>query len=74
MVEEAVTIPWTTGRGNKCAVKPKDVFLVRLTVYINWDKNAMDFTMKTSSFERVVMKLFAIIEKPLFERFVNPCP
>ena len=75
MVEEDVTVPWTTGRGKKCAVKPKDAFLMGLTVlkhYSAWDKHAMDFSLKTSRFEKMIMKLFTIIEKPLFQRFIHP--
>ncbi|KAJ0405907.1 hypothetical protein ATCC90586_005852 [Pythium insidiosum] len=75
LVEQPVVEAWTTGRGKKCAIKPKDAFLMALCVlkfYSTWDKHALDFGMKTSTFEKMIVKMFSILEKPLKDRFIKP--
>jgi hypothetical protein len=51
IVQAPLTVAWTTGRGNKSKVAPKDAFFMTLCVlkhYSTWDKHAMDFSINPS--------------------------
>lgn len=75
IVEGTVTARWATGRGKKNKVKAKDAFMMALCVlkhYSHWDKHALDFNLKTSTFEKMIMKMFSIIEHPLCDLLIQP--
>lgn len=60
VVEQDVISTWIVGRGRKHATKPKDAFMMALCVlkhYDTWSKHALDFGMKTSSFEKTITKV-----------------
>jgi hypothetical protein len=65
---------WLVGRGKKCKTSAKDSLMMALCVlkhYNKWDKHALDFGISASSFEKMTMKVFHIIEKPLYEKFIK---
>ncbi|DBA00088.1 TPA: hypothetical protein N0F65_000379 [Lagenidium giganteum] len=63
------------GRGRRHITKPKDAFLMMLTVlkhYDTWEKHASDFSMRTSTFEKLVGKMIDFVEPILFSHSIRP--
>ena len=74
LVEQDLVAKWTTGKGRKCKVSPKDAFLMLLCVlnhYDTWNKHALDFDLKPSTFEKMIMKVMDIIEPIFRTNFIN---
>ncbi|DBA01037.1 TPA: hypothetical protein N0F65_002647 [Lagenidium giganteum] len=75
LVEDAVLPKWLMGRGRRHITKPKDAILMMLTVlkhYNTWEKHASDFSMRTSTFEKLVGKMIDIVEPILFSHLIRP--
>ena len=73
MIQEHVATNWNVGRGRRSLYKPKDVFLMFLTVMKHggsWDFLARMFQISASSFERLVMKFSDTIGDVLFDTLV----
>lgn len=73
-VESAVLPTWNLGRGRRHQTSAIDAFVMSLTVlkhYDNWSKHASDFGMKTPTFEKMVNKMFTLVEPYLFQFYVN---
>jgi hypothetical protein len=64
VVQKDMVVEWITGHEKKTTTKPKDAFFMSLTVlkyFDTWAKHANDFAMNTSTFEKLVMKVFQTI-------------
>ncbi|OWZ17360.1 hypothetical protein PHMEG_0008716 [Phytophthora megakarya] len=64
LVESAVTIAWTQGRGRKPSVSGNDVLFITLTVlkyFDTWHKYAIDFNMGVSTLEKMVNRVVQTI-------------
>lgn len=75
IVEPTIMAYWSVGRGRRYEVSAQDAFFITLNVlkrYSQWDMHAKVFGLKTSSFEKMVMKMLMLIETPLKERFIKP--
>ena len=73
-IEDVIVPSWTTGRGQKCRVMPKDAFIMALFVlkhYDTWDKHALDFIIATSTFKIMIMRVISLIEQPLYQKFIK---
>ncbi|KAH9083228.1 hypothetical protein LEN26_021054 [Aphanomyces euteiches] len=64
--EEHVHAAWYDGRGR--------IFMLLCVMkhYDSWDRHALDFGMRTPTFEKVVMRILNLVEPYLFEQFVRP--
>ena len=74
-VETELVSHWVGGRGRKPKVKPKDSFLMLLTVlkyYNTWAKHALDFGLSTLTFEKLIHKVITIVEPLLTEALIRP--
>lgn len=74
-VESAIMSYWGVGRGRRYEVAPRDTFFMALNVlkrYSQWDMHARVFGIKTSSFEKMMMKMFTLIVLPLQRQFIKP--
>ena len=72
-IEDVIVPAWTAGRGQKCKVMPKDAFMMTLCVlkhYNTWDKDALDFIIATSTFQKMIMRVISLIEQPLYQIFI----
>jgi hypothetical protein len=75
LVEPTIMSYWGVGRGRRYEVGAHDAFFIALNVlkrYSQWDMHAKVFGLKTSSFEKMVMKMLTLIEEPLKENFIKP--
>lgn len=75
LVESAVMMVWTQGRGRKPTVSGKDSFFVTLTVlkhFDTWQKHAIDFNIGMSSLEKMVHRVIQTVEPVLFSHLVKP--
>jgi hypothetical protein len=73
-VQGEFTTKWNLGRGRKPQVKAMDALLMTICVlkhYQNWDKHALDFGMKTPTFEKMVHKVLLLIEPILKEKYIK---
>ncbi|KAH9108303.1 hypothetical protein AeMF1_016517 [Aphanomyces euteiches] len=73
--EEHVHAAWYDGRGRQNQTSTKDAFFMLLCVmkhYDSWDRHALDFGMRSPTFEKVVMRILNLVEPCLFEQFVRP--
>ncbi|KAG2790743.1 hypothetical protein PC129_g6992 [Phytophthora cactorum] len=74
LVEPAVTITWTQGRGRKPSVSGKDVIFITLTVlkhYDTWQKHAIDFNIGMSMLEKMVHRDIQTVEPVLYAQLVK---
>ncbi|RHY21277.1 hypothetical protein DYB32_009856, partial [Aphanomyces invadans] len=74
-VDDAMNSAWLEGRGRRSTTSPKDSFFMALTVlkhYSSWDKHAADFGFKAPTFEKLVMRVFTVVEPVLYERLIAP--
>ncbi|KAG2917183.1 hypothetical protein PC117_g17530 [Phytophthora cactorum] len=65
LVEPAVTITWTQGRGRKPSVSGKDALFITLIVlkhYDTWQKHATDFNIGMSPLEKMVHRAIQTVE------------
>ncbi|KAE8876558.1 hypothetical protein PF005_g7017 [Phytophthora fragariae] len=74
LVEPAVTIAWTQGRGRKPSISGgKDALFVTLTVlkhFDTWQKHAIDFNIGMSTLEKMVHRGIRTIEPVLYPQLV----
>ncbi|OWZ09797.1 hypothetical protein PHMEG_00017446 [Phytophthora megakarya] len=74
LVESAVTIAWTQGRGRKPSVSGKDALFITLTVlkhFDTWHKHAIDFNMAVSTLEKIVHRVLQTIEPVSYSQLVE---
>ncbi|KAG4062703.1 hypothetical protein PC123_g2404 [Phytophthora cactorum] len=65
LVEPAVTITWTQGRGRKPSVSGKDALFITLIVlkhYDTWQKHETDFNIGMSPLEKMVHRAIQTVE------------
>lgn len=70
IVKGPVEVEWYTGRGRKCAHRPKDVFFMVLETLKHgglWDMNARLFGIKGPTFERMVIFFMSKITPLLWQ-------
>lgn len=68
---------WNTGRGRRSPFKAMDVFFMLLTTMKHggsWDVLGKMFNIKTSTFERTVVKFLSMISPHMYETFVKGVP
>ncbi|KAE8886122.1 hypothetical protein PF002_g2874 [Phytophthora fragariae] len=74
LVEPAVTIAWTQGRGRKPSISGKDALFVTLTVlkhFDTWQKHAIDFNIGMSTLEKMVHRVIRTIEPVQYPQMVK---
>ncbi|KAG4036980.1 hypothetical protein PC123_g27451 [Phytophthora cactorum] len=74
LVEPAVMITWTQGRGCKSSVSGKDALFITLTVlkhYDTWQKHAIDFNIGMSTLEKMVHRVSQTVEPVLYAQLVK---
>ena len=74
MQVESVVVPaWLYGRGRKCKTDPKDVLMALCVLkhYGTWQKHASDFHLRTATFEKIINRMFDLIEPVLFQAHVQ---
>ncbi|KAE9003989.1 hypothetical protein PR003_g6116 [Phytophthora rubi] len=74
LVEPAVTIAWTQGRGRKPSISGKDALFVTRTVlkhFDTWQKHAIDFNIGMSTLEKMVHRVIRTIEPVLYPQLVK---
>lgn len=74
LVEGTLVSLWSTGRGRRNAIAPRDALFMTLTVlkhYDTWLKHSIDFGVGLSSLEKVVHKIITAIEPVLYDRLVR---
>ncbi|POM71989.1 Hypothetical protein PHPALM_11379 [Phytophthora palmivora] len=75
LVESAVTITWTQGRGRKPSVSGKDALFITITIlkhFDTWQKHAIDFNIGMSTLEKMVHRIIQTIEPVLSPKLVKP--
>ncbi|RHY51484.1 hypothetical protein DYB34_006637 [Aphanomyces astaci] len=72
-VERAMNSKWFEGRGRKSKMTPKDSLYVTLTVlkhYQSCEKHAVDFSLKSPTLEKIVVKVVELCS-PILESIIN---
>jgi hypothetical protein len=73
MAEEAINSYYSRGRGKKPSTKPLDAFFILVSTvkfYAKWEKAALDWNMKTSTFETLIKRTLRLSVTPLRERLM----
>ncbi|KAH9112708.1 hypothetical protein LEN26_002408 [Aphanomyces euteiches] len=65
LCEEDVQESWYDGRGRQNSASAKDAFFMLLVVmkhYDTWERHALDFNFRTPTFEKLIMRIMALVE------------
>ncbi|KAG6576600.1 uncharacterized protein IUM83_08906 [Phytophthora cinnamomi] len=74
LIEPAVTIAWTQGRGRKPSTFGKDAFFITLTMlkhFDPWQKHAIDFNIGMSTLEKMVHRVIHTVESVLYPQWAK---
>ncbi|KAG3111860.1 hypothetical protein PI124_g8258 [Phytophthora idaei] len=74
LVEPAVMITWTQGRGRMSSVSGEDAVFITLTVlkhYDTWQKHAIDFNIGMSTLEKMVHRVIQTVEPVWYTQLVK---
>ncbi len=74
VVDGFVSANWNIGRGRKCLYCPRDILFMTLTTIKyggQWDVLARIFSIKTPTFERVIMQFIKLTGPFLYKHFVT---